>query len=79
MKRLLLILALVGVVGIVGSSAQTSPCTSAERPVQDPVCGLCVAKDPGLSVAYKGTTYYFCSTADAEKFRKDPAKYAGKK
>jgi YHS domain-containing protein len=43
--------------------------------VRDPVCGLMVEKDPELSAAYKGQTYYFCSKADREKFKKNPEKY----
>ena len=33
-------------------------------------------KDPNLSANYKGETYYFCSKADMEKFKKEPEKYA---
>ncbi|HXZ26697.1 MAG TPA: YHS domain-containing protein, partial [Terriglobales bacterium] len=43
---------------------------------KDPVCGMSV--DPARaqgSAAHAGTTYYFCSTHCAEKFRTDPAKY----
>lgn len=43
--------------------------------VRDPVCGLMVEKDPGLSAVYKGQTYYFCSKADRDKFNKNPEKY----
>jgi len=46
---------------------------------KDPVCGLVVDKDPNLSVNYKGETYYFCSKADMEKFKKEPEKYVKKK
>jgi YHS domain-containing protein len=52
---------------------------SAPRPrpekVRDPVCGLMVEKDPELSAVYKGQTYYFCSKADRDKFKKNPEKY----
>ena len=44
--------------------------------VRDPVCGLMVEKDPELSAVYKGQTYYFCSKADRDKFKKNPEKYA---
>ena len=33
--------------------------------------------DEEHSFTYKGTKYYFCSTEDLEKFKKDPDKYAG--
>jgi YHS domain-containing protein len=46
---------------------------------RDPVCGLTVEKDPNLSTNYKGETYYFCSKADMEKFKKEPEKYVKKK
>ena len=46
---------------------------------KDPVCGILVDKDPNLSANYKGETYYFCSKADMEKFKKEPDKYAKKK
>jgi YHS domain-containing protein len=38
-----------------------------------------VDKDPNLSANYKGETYYFCSRADMEKFKKEPDKYVKKK
>jgi YHS domain-containing protein len=43
--------------------------------VRDPVCGLMVEKDPELSAVYQGQTYYFCSRADRDKFKKSPEKY----
>ena len=43
--------------------------------VRDPVCGLMVEKDPELSAVYKDQTYYFCSKADRDKFKKNPEKY----
>jgi YHS domain-containing protein len=46
---------------------------------KDPVCGIMVDKDPKLSVNHKGETYYFCSKADMEKFKKEPEKYVKKK
>jgi P-type Cu+ transporter len=42
---------------------------------RDPVCGLMVDKNPELSANYQGTTYYFCSKADREAFKKNPQKY----
>ncbi len=46
---------------------------------KDPVCGIMVDKDPNLSANYKGETYYFCSKADMDKFKKEPEKYVKKK
>jgi YHS domain-containing protein len=46
---------------------------------RDPVCGLMVEKDPELSAVYGGQTYYFCSKADREKFKKNPEKYVKRK
>jgi YHS domain-containing protein len=46
---------------------------------RDPVCGIMVEKDPNLSANYDGTTYYFCSKADRETFRKNPRKYVKEK
>ena len=46
---------------------------------KDPVCGILVDKDPNLSANYKGETYYFCSKADMDKFKKEPEKYVKKK
>jgi YHS domain-containing protein len=51
----------------------------APEKAKDPVCGLIVDKDPNLSANYKGETYYFCSKADMEKFKKEPEKYVKKK
>ena len=42
---------------------------------RDPVCGILVEKDPQLAAEYKGKTYYFCSNADRDKFKRDPQKY----
>jgi YHS domain-containing protein len=46
---------------------------------RDPVCGLMVEKNPELAANYQGTTYYFCSRADRDKFQKNPQKYAKEK
>jgi YHS domain-containing protein len=43
--------------------------------VRDPVCGLMVEKDPEMSADHKGRTYYFCSKADRDTFKKNPGKY----
>jgi YHS domain-containing protein len=51
----------------------------APEKAKDPVCGIMVDKDPNLSAGYKGETYYFCSKADMEKFKKEPEKYVKKK
>ena len=32
-------------------------------------------KDPKLAAEYEGQTYYFCSNADRDKFKKNPQKY----
>ena len=59
--------------------SQTPQSKKAPEKAKDPVCGLTVEKDPNLSTNYKGETYYFCSKADMEKFKKEPEKYARKK
>jgi YHS domain-containing protein len=46
---------------------------------KDPVCGLTVDKNPELSAGYRGETYYFCSRADKDKFKKEPERYAKKR
>jgi YHS domain-containing protein len=77
-KRSFLLLVLIVFVGIAVGTAQTStPCKGDK--VSDPVCGLCVDKDPKLSVAYQGKTYYFCTTKDANLFKADPSRYVGKR
>ena len=44
---------------------------------KDPVCGMAVDGDRSTSAsAYRGDTYYFCSTSCRDKFEKEPAKYA---
>jgi YHS domain-containing protein len=46
---------------------------------QDPVCGMQVEKaHPGATLEHEGRTVYFCSPRCAEKFAKDPSRYAGK-
>jgi YHS domain-containing protein len=55
-----------------GQTRNSSPKTEKAR---DPVCGIMVEKDPQLAADYKGKTYYFCSKADRDKFKKEPDKY----
>jgi YHS domain-containing protein len=63
----------------VAASGQMLQTKKTAEKAKDPVCGLIVEKDPNLSTNYKGETYYFCSKADLEKFKKEPEKYARKK
>jgi YHS domain-containing protein len=76
-KRSLLLLVLIVIVGIAGAAQTSGPCKPDKA--EDPVCGLCVARDPKLSVAYQGRTYYFCTTKDADAFKAEPSKYVGKR
>jgi YHS domain-containing protein len=66
---------------ILATTSMTALAQTRKNPekAKDPVCGLMVDRDPNLSVNYKGETYYFCSKADMEKFKKDPEKYVRKK
>ena len=59
--------------------AQGTQGKKAPEKAKDPVCGIMVDKDPNLSTNYKGETFYFCSKADMDKFKKEPDKYAKKK
>ena len=70
-KRLFVLPLMIALAGSITGSAQAPRCTDAV----DPVCGLCVKKDPKLSMAYKGETYYFCLTRDLDKFKANPAEY----
>jgi YHS domain-containing protein len=46
-------------------------------PVTDPVDGATCPKAPDTdSAVFEGRTYYFCTPASAERFRKDPEKHA---
>jgi RND family efflux transporter MFP subunit len=49
--------------------------TAVSQKVIDPVCGMEGIVDEEHSFTYKGAKYYFCSTEDLEKFKKDPDKY----
>ncbi len=80
MRRNILAVALIVVLAATSMAvlAQTQGKKAPEK-AKDPVCGIMVDKDPNLSTSYKGETYYFCSKADMEKFKKEPDKYAKKK
>ena len=43
----------------------------------DPVCGMRVTNETGLSVVYRGTTYHFCSEGCKTTFEENPAKFVG--
>lgn len=79
MRRSIPALFLIVVLACVSMTAvsQTKKAEKAEK-VKDPVCGIMVEKNPELSYTYKGETYYFCSKADAEKFKQTPEKYVKK-
>ena len=70
-------LILVLTVTVVTGFAQAKKGEKPEK-AKDPVCGLMVEKDPKLSNSYKGETFYFCSKADLEEFKKNPEKYVKK-
>lgn len=78
MKRSVLAIVLIAVIATVSFTAFAQAKKSAEK-AKDPVCGLMVDKNPELSATHKGETYYFCSKADQEEFKKNPEKYAKKK
>jgi uncharacterized membrane protein YraQ (UPF0718 family) len=45
---------------------------------QDPVCGMQVERaHPGATVEHEGSTVYFCAPRCAERFSRDPSRYAG--
>jgi YHS domain-containing protein len=77
MKLPVIVLLLIIVVCVFSSSMISQTTAPAQKPKKavDPVCGLTVDKLPELSYAYKGETYYFCSKADLDKFKKTPDKY----
>jgi YHS domain-containing protein len=78
MARTVVAVALIIILAATSMTAFAQAKKSAEK-ARDPVCGIMVDKDPNLSVNHKGETYYFCSKADMEKFKKEPEKYAKKK
>ena len=79
MKRRNFILMPLGIVTLASARglAQAKKGEKADK-ARDPVCGLTVDKNPELSAAYKGETYYFCTRADMEQFKKSPEKYVKK-
>jgi Cu+-exporting ATPase len=78
MRRTIPALILIVVLAVsFGAMAQGKRAEKAEK-AKDPVCGIMVDKNPELSYTYKGETYYFCSKADAEKFKQTPEKYVKK-
>ena len=78
MRRAALAIILIVVLAATSMTALAQAKKNTEK-AKDPVCGLMVDKDPNLSVNHKGETYYFCSKADMEKFKKEPEKYVKKK
>jgi Cu+-exporting ATPase len=79
MKRLIVAaLLLIAIPVMVGSAPVQAKRTEKAEKARDPVCGIMVDKNPELSAAHKGETYYFCSRADMEEFKKNPDKYAKK-
>jgi YHS domain-containing protein len=78
MKRSVLAMLLIAIIAVTSMSA-LSQAKKAPEKARDPVCGIMVDKDPSLSVNHNGETYYFCSKADMDKFKKEPEKYARKK
>jgi YHS domain-containing protein len=78
MRRTVIAVALILVLTATSMTAFAQAKKAPEK-ARDPVCGIMVDKDPNLSVNHKGETYYFCSKADMEKFKKEPDKYAKKK
>jgi len=77
MKRFLTVVVIV--IFIATSMTVFAQAKKAPEKAKDPVCGIMVDKDPNLSANYKGETFYFCSKADMEKFKKEPEKYTKKK
>jgi YHS domain-containing protein len=55
---------------------------AAAKAVIDPSCGMAIdpakAAESGNSLAYRGATYYFCSTKCKDKFQNDSAALAGR-
>jgi len=78
MTRTVVAVALILILAATSMTAFAQAKKAAEK-ARDPVCGIIVDKDPKLSANYKGETYYFCSKADMEKFKKEPEKYVKKK
>jgi len=80
MKRRIFAAVLIEVLATaIFAAGQSQQQKKAPEKAKAPVCGLMVDKDPNLSTNYKGETYYFCSKADLDKFKKEPEKYVRKK
>ena len=77
MRKTIVLLALS--VALAFSESALAQKKAVKEKAKDPVCGLTVDKDPKLSHRHDGETHYFCSRADIEIFKKDPAKYTKKK
>ena len=78
MRRNMVAVALIVVLAATSMVVFAQAKKAAEK-AKDPVCGVMVDKNPELSAKHQGETYYFCSKADMEKFKKEPEKYAKKK
>ncbi len=79
MKRTVVAVALIVILTATSMMVFAQQAKKQVEKAKDPVCGIMVDKDPNLSSNYKGETYYFCSKADMDKFKKEPEKYAKKK
>jgi len=42
---------------------------------KDPICGMTVKEEKGLTFIHKGETFYFCSEFCKHLFEKDPERY----
>ncbi len=80
MKRMIVaVLLLIAVPAVSTPAFSQAKKTEKTEKAKDPVCGIMVDKNPELSSSHKGETYYFCSRADMDEFKKNPDKYANKK
>ena len=79
MTRTVLAVALIFIFAATSMTVAFAQAKKLPEKARDPVCGIMVDKDPNLSANHKGETYYFCSRADMEKFKKEPGKYVKKK
>lgn len=52
-----------------GGPAGASPPRSGEETVQDPICGVYIAREDAVVGTLDGTRHYFCSMECLEKFR----------
>ena len=66
-----------------GGPASMSGPVAAAKPIRDPSCGMPVdpakAMASGNTLAYNGSTYYFCSSKCKQAFQSDPAGSAGRR